>query len=156
MQRNTATLTTFLRDPKRVIRQLGRGPVVLRRRDGESLRLSLSSTSESANEGAELVARLLADALGAPEIERRLVEAIEPKLPWIRLLPPPGRAAFLREFAETLEACASVGNTSALAELVLAWKATAALHGHPELAADLKRPLPGTSTKVPRPNLGRR
>jgi hypothetical protein len=61
---------------------------------------------------------------------------------------------FIREFAETLEACASVGKMDRLGELVDDWKATAAVHADPALAAKLKQPLPGTHDRVPRPSRG--
>jgi hypothetical protein len=144
----------FLREPTRALSRLERGEdVILRRRDGEPLRLTLKSRGEAANLGTEIAARILAGALPALDsIDRVIGDALGERLPWVRLLPPDAREAFLREFAETLEACASVGNMSRLAEVLGDWKATAAIHADPVLAADLKRPLPGTSTRVPRPS----
>jgi hypothetical protein len=43
------------------------------------------------------------------------------------------------------------GNSAALDEVVHAWRSTAAVYSDPKLAADLKRSLPGTHTKVSRP-----
>jgi len=57
----------------------------------------------------------------------------------------------VHEFIETVQACAAVGNSAALDEVIHAWKSTAAIYADPKLAADLSRSLPGTRAKVPRP-----
>jgi hypothetical protein len=144
----------FIREPTRALIHLERGEdVILRRRDGEPLRLTLKSRAEAANLGIEIAARILADALPAVDsIDRIIGDSLSERLPWVRLLPGDARKAFLHEFAETLEACASVGNMSRLAEVVGDWKATAAIYADPKLADDLKRPLAGTATRVPRPS----
>ncbi len=148
----------FIREPTRALSHLERGEdVILRRRDGEPLRLTLKSRSEAASLGTEIAARVLADALPTIDsIERIVADSLSERLPWLRLLPPDALGAFLREFAETLEACASVGNMGRLAEVLGDWKATASIYADPDLAADLKRPLPGTSTRVPRPSTAAR
>ena len=83
-----------------------------------------------------------------------LVEALRPRLPWARFLPPPALEEFAGEFAETLEACASIGNMNRIAEVLADWKATAEIYADPALASDLQRPLEGTDRRVPRPSSG--
>jgi hypothetical protein len=149
-----ATFTEFLRDPNEVIGKLrGSRGVVLERRGAPSLVLSLQSGLEDSRLGSEMVAHLLAKVLESNrQLSNLLKEALEEKLPWVRLLPPEDSDTFLREFLKTAEACASAGNTAALAQLVHEWKATAEVHADPALAARLKRPLPaGTGRAVARP-----
>lgn len=57
----------------------------------------------------------------------------------------------MHEFIETVQACAAVGNSAALDEVIHAWKSPAAIYADPKLAADLSRSLLGTRAKVPRP-----
>lgn len=152
------TWSDFLREPTRVVARVERGgEVVLRRRDGEALLLSLKSRGERTRGGTEIAAHVLADALRAldpHDIERRLASVLSRRLPWLRLLPADVLAEFVREFAETLEACASVGEMSRLQDVLADWKSTASIYADPALTADLRRPLPGTSIPVPRPRAG--
>jgi len=72
-------------------------------------------------------------------------------LPWIRFLPASAVEEFTRELGETLEACPTIGNMDRIAEVLAGWKATAEIYADPALANDLRRPLAGTGTRVPRP-----
>ena len=153
MSTNAATLTEFLRRPKQVLLRVDKQDVVLVRRGGKpAIRLSLESRALAASSGIEIAADLLADAvLAVPEVPDRLAELLKRRFPWVRLLPLDARVTFVREFVETLQACASVRNPSCLDELLGDWKATAAVYADSALAAELHRPLPGTSVRVHRP-----
>jgi hypothetical protein len=143
----TVSMTVLLRDPKRVIRQVERvSEVLIKRRDAAPLRLALSSRAEAEREGTRLLARLLAKAL--PEVAGSLWPSLVDALPWLRFLPYTERPTFLREFLETVEACSSVGNNAALAQLLHEWKATAEVYSDPALADRLAGPSKGTRIKV--------
>jgi hypothetical protein len=153
------TLTEFLRRPNQVLKKVEKHDIVLKRTSGKpSIRLSLESRASASSTGSELAALLLSDAVAAaPEImPNRLAVVLETRFPWMRLLPPEDRLAFTREFVDTLAACVSVGTSARLHELIGDWKATAAIHADPALVAELKRPLQGTSIRVPRPGAGSR
>ena len=154
MGRAIENWSDFLREPTRVLPQLERGEeVILRRRDGAALRLGLESKAEDAQVGTEIAALVLAKLL--PRMDSKLLaEALLPRLPWTRFLPPTALDEFAREFAETLEACASIGNMNRIAEVITDWKATAAIYADPALASDLQRSLAGTEVRVPRPTSG--
>ena len=78
---------------------------------------------------------LLAKVL--PTVEPSVVaEALGPRLPWTRLLPPAALEEFGRESAETLEAFASIGNMKRVSEVLADWGATAEVHAAPALAAE--------------------
>jgi len=147
------TLTEFLRKPNQVLKKVDKHDVVLKRTGGKpSIRLSLESRVTASSAGSELAAHLLADAMTAlPEIPDKLVPLLEHRFPWVRLLPADDRLAFAREFVETLQACVSVGSAAPLDQMIGDWKATATAYADPTLVARLKRPLPGSSTRVPRP-----
>jgi len=154
MSRAVESWSDFLREPTRILPQVERGEeVILRRRDGAALRLALESKAEDAQVGTEIAALVLAKLM--PRMERSLLtEALGPRLPWTRFLPAPALEEFCREFAETLEACASIGNMNRIAEVLADWKATAEIYADPELASDLQRPLPGTDIRPSRPASG--
>ena len=110
----------------------------------------MESEAEASNLGTEIAALVLAKVLPRMDVAL-LAEAVRPRLPWTRFLPLPALEEFGREFAETLEACASIGNMNRIAEVLADWKATAEAYADPALAAELRRPLPGADTLVPRP-----
>jgi hypothetical protein len=153
MNVHAETLTEFLRKPNEVLKEVDKHDVVLRRTGGKpAVRLSLESRASAVSAGIELATHLLADAFAAvPEVPIKLAQLLERRFPWTRFLPTDDRLAFAREFVETLQACASVGSSARLEEMVRDWKATAAIHADPVLAAELKRTLPGTSRRVPPP-----
>jgi hypothetical protein len=147
------TLTDFLREPKRVLKQVDKEDVVLARRGKAAIRISLDSRVEAQQERSELAAHLLADAVALfPAImTARMTTILEKRFPWVRLLPTEDRAAFTQELVETMQACASVGKLARIEEIFHEWKATAEIYADPELAAKLKGPFAESSTPVRRP-----
>jgi hypothetical protein len=154
------TLTDFLHRPARVLKKVGKEDVVLRRRGKPSIRLSLetrqvstAAASAAVLARAEEAASILSAALdGISELAARLPELLARRYAWIRFLPADGRSTFAREYVETLQACASIGNTARLDEMLCAWKATAEIYAVPTLLAKLTGPLPARRGKrVPRP-----
>ncbi len=138
----TATFSEFLREPKRVIRQLDKAArVVIERRDADDLVLMNAARADEDAEGLEIVAHVLAKALS--EVPAAVfAHALAERLPWARFLPPAERDRFTREFLATAEASGAAGSTAALAQLIHEWKATAEVWSDPKLAAELQRPLP--------------
>jgi hypothetical protein len=64
------------------------------------------------------------------------------------------RQEFVVEFFRTAEAAAELGVMTPLAQLLREWQATAAIYADPELATELRRPLPGEGERVPTPPAG--
>ena len=151
MSAHAETLTDFLRQPKPLLKKLAKEDVVLRRRGEVSLRLSLDTRAAASSTGTEIAANLLADLVNVPQVPDSLGRLLAARFPWMRFLAKDAKQAFVHEFIETVQACASVGNSAALDEVIAAWKSTASIYADPKLAADLKRSLPGSHTKVSRP-----
>jgi len=151
MEAHELTWSSFLREPTSVERWLERGDVLLRRREGETLRLSRESKDAAQREAVLAAVRLLTLAAGHASKQMPLDEAqIAERLPWTRFLPAADRNRFVDEFLRTLEACADLGDFSAIGRLLEDWKVTASLHSQ-GIAGRLKGPLRVTRAKVPRP-----
>jgi hypothetical protein len=81
-----------------------------------------------------------------------LVDALTTHYPWVRFLPDGDRADFVREFLETMKACASINNFARIEAVVKAWRSSAEIHADPELLACLTKPLSvARGPAVPRP-----
>jgi hypothetical protein len=151
MSAHADTLTDFLRQPKPILKKLAKEDVVLRRRGEADLRLSLDTRAAGSSTGTEIAASLLAGLVNLPQVPDSLARLLASRFPWMRFLATDAKQAFVHEFIETVQACASVGNSAALDEIIAAWKSTAAIYADPKLAADLKRSLPGSHTRAARP-----
>ncbi len=147
MSAHEVTWSSFLREPTSVERWLERGDVLLRRREGERLRLSRESSDTAQREALSAALQLL--TRGAERLQLDDAEIAE-RLPWTRFLPAADRKAFVAEFLGTLEACADLGEFAALGRLVEDWKATASLHAE-GIAGRLKGRLHRSAARVPRP-----
>ena len=145
------TLTDFLRDPNSIVAKLERQDVVLHRRNASDLRLSLQSRSEADDEGLRFIAHLLGQALTDDVVSARLVSAAA-AIPWVTFLPDRSRQAFVEELIRTAEAAGELGSMAPLVQLLVEWKATAALHADPALAVELRRPIPEIGSRVPAPS----
>ena len=146
-----ATLTDFLRDPNSIVEKLERQDVVLRRRNAGDLRLSLQSRSEADDEGVRFIAHLLGQALTDDVLGARLVSAAA-AIPWVTLLPERSRQTFVSELIRTAEAAAELGSMAPLTQLLIEWKATAAIHADPALAVQLNRPIAEIGSRIPAPS----
>lgn len=157
MSSSAVTFSDFLRRPKQVVKKVDREDVLLVRTGGKpSLRLSLESRAAAAHMVHELGMKLAADAVAAVPEGAGRAELMARHFPWIRFLPEGDRVLFERSFLETLQACVSLGNFARLDQMLGDWKATALAHADPELAADLRRPIPaGPEIPVPRPRMAR-
>ena len=145
-----ATLTDFLRDPKAIVEQLDRRDVVLHRRNAADLHLSLRSRAESVDEAVGFLARLLGRVLADDELRGRVADAVA-AIPWVMFLPADERETFVEEFVRTAEGAAELGSMAALAQVLIEWKATAAIHADPTLAIELKRSIDDIGTQIAEP-----
>lgn len=141
--------STFLREPTRIEPLLERGDVVLKRRNGEALRLSRESRSVDERQVLLAAARLFSADIAADH-GRRLGKDVPDRLPWTRFLPEEDRATFVAEFLSHLEACADLGDFTALGRLLAEWKNTAAAFAN-GTASKLKQPVKKVGGRVPRP-----
>ena len=68
------------------------------------------------------------------------------------LLPEADRQQFAVDFVRAVGASAELGRWSVLAQVLVEWKGTAAVHADPVLAAELARPLDGDLGPVAAPS----
>jgi hypothetical protein len=146
-----ATLTDFLRDPNAIVEELERSDVVLHRRNAGDLRLSLQSRSQADDESLRFIARLLSEALSDDAVRARFTSAAI-AIPWVTLLPTGDRQTFVEDLIRTAEAAGELGSMAPLAQLLVEWKATAAIHADPSLVIELKRPIAVSGGRVPAPS----
>ncbi len=108
------TLTEFLQHSGRVLAQMERGGVVLRRRDGEDLVVITRGQSEALNE----TVRALAGVVLASE------DRLTAILPELSFLSAADQIACLRELSEVASAAVATGELHHLEETLAQWKAT--------------------------------
>jgi hypothetical protein len=147
MEEREVTWSSFLRNPTRVDAWLKNGDVVLRRRDGEALRLSRARGDEAEKVVLAAAAEVL--TLLLPSGHARLAEPTR-QMPWTRFLPEADRRLFVEEFVQCLDACAGLGGFSPVVRLLADWKKTALLHAE-GLADQLRRPIRAAGGSVKRP-----
>lgn len=136
--------STLLRAPRTVTDRLASGDVVLHRRDGEDLYLSVRSRAERDAESVGEATRMLAALTRSPEGQRLVTSALRDAFPWMGFLTEHGRGQFVAEFIDTARACADVGTWAPFGQLLHEWKTTAALQADPDTHAALSGPLPDT------------
>jgi hypothetical protein len=138
------------RDPKQVARLADQGTVRVRRRDGAPLLLVREDWADSASEGSITAARALRNVLVhlPPDIAAR---ALLDEFPWVDVLPEPAKGQFVRDFARAFQASAELGEWSVLAQTIVEWRSTAAIHADPALAEQLSGPLDDDFGHVPEP-----
>lgn len=138
------------RDPKGVAALADRGDVRVRRRDGVALLLVREDSAESAAVGALTAARALRNAL-AHLSPHDAAEVLTDEFPWLDLLPEAERRQFAVDFVRAVQASAELGRWTVLGQVVVEWRATAAVYADPALIEELTRPLDGDFGPVPPP-----
>lgn len=121
----TAPLSDLLRSPSKVIEHLDKGDVVLTRRGGAALRLSLDTTATQEREMVAALARLIAATLTDDTVTAQVADALRESFPWVDFLDKAATAQFVGDFLRTARACASVGRFERLGVEVANWKETA-------------------------------
>ena len=137
------------RDPKGVAALADQGDVRVRRRDGVPLLLVREDSATSAADGAVSAARALRNALAHLDGDGAADVLIE-EFPWVDLLPDADRLRFVADFVRAVGASAELGRWSVLAQVLVEWRATAAVHAD-ALVAELSRPLEDDLGPVPPP-----
>lgn len=112
----------------------------VRRRDGVPLLLVREDSIEAAAVGALSAARALRNALAHPS-PGEAVGALVEEFPWLDLLPVADRRQFATDFVRAVAASAELDRWSVLAQVIIEWRATAAVHADPAMAEELTRPL---------------
>ena len=139
------------RDPGSVAALADRDDVRVRRRDGVPLLLVREDRAHAAADGALAAARALRNALLHLDAEAAH-EAIAEEFPWADLLPADDRRRFASDFVRAVQASAELGQWDVLAQALVEWRATAAIHANPGLAAELPRPIDDDLGPVPVPD----
>lgn len=139
------------RDPKGVAALAEQGDVRVRRRDGVPLLLVREDSATAGADGAMSAARALRNALAHLTAESA-GDVLREEFPWVDLLPGPDRSAFAVDFVRAVGASAELQRWSVLAQVLLEWKATAAVYADPALAEELTQPLDADLGPVPAPD----
>ncbi len=146
------TLTDMLRSSGDVLREAEHQDVVLRRRDGADVMLVDFEREQGLRQTLAAAARIIAGLDGSGEqVLERFVAVLPDAIAWTRFLPEEDRLSFLREFAATAAACVDADVFEPLTQLNNEWRATAAVHADPQLAAVLREPGQDDLGLVPRP-----
>lgn len=106
-----------------VFRAAEQGPVIVTRRDGESLVLMRSEEFRRDHEGLEIASIIVAAALspgGAP-LHERLAQSFG----WINFLPEQERTDCAAELVTVARGCAAVAHYDRLLVTVAGWRSTA-------------------------------
>lgn len=139
------------RDPKAVAALADRGNVRVRRRDGVPLLLVREDGTAADAAGAMTAARALRNALAHLSLPDA-AEVLREEFPWADLLPETEQRAFAADFVRAVAASAELGRWSVLAQVVVEWKATAAVYADPSLVNELTRPVDADLGPVPASN----
>lgn len=126
------------------------GDVRVRRRDGVPLLLVREDSVEAAAVGAVSAARALRNALAHLSPDEAVGSLVE-EFPWLDLMPEVDRRLFATDFVRAVAASAELGRWSVLAQVIIEWRATAAVHADPAMAGELTRPLSDDLGPVPAP-----
>lgn len=119
----TVQSSELSRNSREVFEAADQGPVLITRRDGDSLVLTKASQADSDRKGLELAAALVAASL-APD-NRPFVERLRQPFPWLALLSSTDQEAFAIEVIDLARACAAVSRFDRLLLTLRSWEATA-------------------------------
>lgn len=139
------------RDPRGVAALADQGDVRVRRRDGVPLLLVREDSAEAAAVGAVSAARALRNALAHLSPDEAVGSLVE-EFPWLDVMPEADRRLFATDFVRAVAASAELGRWSVLAQVIIEWRATAAVHADPAMAGELTRPLDDDLGPVPAPD----
>ncbi|MGH8930277.1 MAG: hypothetical protein ACRDZO_06495 [Egibacteraceae bacterium] len=153
MKTAEVTFTSFLRDPNGVTALLQDTDVELSRRSDAPLLLTLASRGRAVGEASSLLARVLRDVAATVTGHELLAKAFLEEFPWVDLLPRDIGREFVEDVLRAAAAAADLGRPELIAQALHEWRATAEIYTVPELAAELRRPLPepDESPRVPVP-----
>jgi hypothetical protein len=148
MTASEATFTDFLRNPRAVTDRVAYANVVLRRRNDEDLVLTTAARASAEAESLEVVSQLIVGALEDTAVRGRIADRAP--LPWTRFLPEGERARFYEELFACVIGSLEIKSMVPVARLLDEWRATAAVHADPDLAARMRLPLEADGGQVAR------
>ncbi len=119
----TVQSSELSRNSRAVFAAADDGPVLITRRDGETLVLTRASQAEEDRQGLELASALVAASLAPDDVP--FVQRLHQPFPWLALLSPADQAEFAREVIEVARACAALSHYDRLLLTVHEWMATA-------------------------------
>lgn len=143
------------RNPREVAATVEReGEARLERRgEGPAFVLMTAWRRDADLAGAHAAERLVRNAIAHATRIGDLDELITETYPWARFLPPEERREFAEAFAQTYSACLELDTWAPLEQLLVEWRATAAIHADPVLAAKLRGPFGDDLGRVPEPEV---
>ncbi|UOX87090.1 hypothetical protein MUY14_36000 [Amycolatopsis sp. FBCC-B4732] len=94
-------------------------------------------------------ARALRNVLA--HLPRDVAAALLDEFPWVDVLPAAEQAQFVHDFARAFQASAELGQWSVLAQTIMEWRSTAAIHADPVLAGKPSGPIDEDFGPVPGP-----
>lgn len=126
------------RNPRHIAEIVDRdGEARIERRGDEQLVLMEAKRYDTAVEHLDTLTRLVRNLV----LTRSIEAAVRETFPWSRALPVDGRKEFFAEFGETFEMCKDLDVWVPLEQMLIEWKATAAIYADPELRDALRRPM---------------
>lgn len=115
------------RNSAAVFRSAERGPVLVTRRDGESLVLETKESVDQKNEFLSVAAALVAISVSHDDLEQFLTK-LEVPFPWITFLSDEGKRTFAEEIAATARGSFALNSPNPLLGTVYSWRSTAKAH----------------------------
>lgn len=131
------------RNPREVAATVEReGEARLERRgEGQPFVLMAAWRRDADRAGVHTAERLVRNAISHATRIGDLDDLMIETFPWTRFLPAEERGEFAVSFSETYSACVDLGTWAPLEQLLVEWRATAAIHADPALAAKLRGPF---------------
>ncbi len=149
----TMTFSHFLRQSGEVLEQIEDHDVLLERRDGENIVLKRADRVQAEHDSLVAAGRMMAWMFRRQQLRGEVLEQIKIVAPWASFLPKPAIEDFVREFTETIAACAELDDFAPVGVVLKQWKNTAEVYANPALLMRLRAPLePGEA--VTRPGSG--
>lgn len=121
------TLTDFLQHSGRLLPEVERGGVVLRRRDGQDLMLMTRGQSQALGDAVRVLAGAvlaLLDRDATASVTTATSQRVLSLFPWMEYLSPGDRTACVKEIGEVASAAVATGRTDRLEELLAEWRAS--------------------------------
>ncbi len=119
----TVQSSELSRNSASVFKAVDQGPVIITRRDGETLILTKESDLANQREGLDLAAHLVAASLAPNDVP--FVDRLRGPFPWVEFFSPSDREAFAQEIVDVARACATMSRFDRLLVTVGAWHSTA-------------------------------
>jgi hypothetical protein len=147
------TLTNFLRNSGSVLSDVEQWDVIVKRRDGPDLYISLDTRESLVRDVLGLLARLLVVASSDPKTLKRLSDELPALLPWSSFLPADERRQLVADLVAKAAGCADLDMMEPLSRLLDGWRASAEIYANPDLLARIQSPSDGPAVPITRPRI---